>query len=160
VCVLTKGSTLKIGVGTPIFSSDSKRAAYAAHSGDKWFVVVDGKTGKKYDGLNYLTFSPENSRFAYRAQVGSKQVVVEDGQEGKQYDEIGEITFSPDGRHVAYEANMDRKAYLIVDGKELEQYDRIITKIFFDSQEYIHFLAVKHISASEDDVLLVSKKIE
>ena len=32
-------------------SPDSKRVAYAAGVGDKWFVVVDGKEEKQYDGI-------------------------------------------------------------------------------------------------------------
>ncbi len=37
--------------GTPIFSPDSKRLAYAVPEGNKWFVVVDGKEGKQYRSL-------------------------------------------------------------------------------------------------------------
>ena len=32
-------------------SPDSKRVAYAAKVGSKWFVVVDGKEEKQYDGI-------------------------------------------------------------------------------------------------------------
>ena len=32
-------------------SPDSKRVAYAARRGDKWWVVVDGVEGKEYDGF-------------------------------------------------------------------------------------------------------------
>jgi hypothetical protein len=39
------------GVGTLIFSPDSKRVAYAAEEGNKQFVVVDGKEGKQYVGI-------------------------------------------------------------------------------------------------------------
>ena len=32
-------------------SPDSKRVAYVAIEGNKWFVVVDGKEGRKYDDI-------------------------------------------------------------------------------------------------------------
>jgi len=38
-------------VVTPIFSPDSKRVAYEAVQRDKRFVVLDGKEGKKHEGL-------------------------------------------------------------------------------------------------------------
>ena len=36
----------EVGEGKLIFSPNSKRMAYAAQTGDKWFVVADGKAGK------------------------------------------------------------------------------------------------------------------
>ncbi len=38
-------------VGTPVFSTDSKRLVYAAKVGNKWCLVVDGKEGKMYDSF-------------------------------------------------------------------------------------------------------------
>lgn len=35
----------------PVFSPDSRRVAYEAQVGEKWFVVVDGKDGKAYYGF-------------------------------------------------------------------------------------------------------------
>jgi hypothetical protein len=39
------------GIGGLIFSPDSRHMAYVAGAGAKQFVVVDGKEGKRYDGL-------------------------------------------------------------------------------------------------------------
>ena len=64
--------------------------AYGAKLGDKWFVVVDGKEEKHYDGIGegYPIFSPDSKRVAYMAQVGDKRFVVVDGEEEKHYDGI------------------------------------------------------------------------
>ena len=37
-------------------SPDCKRVAYAATRGNRWFVVVDGQEGKKYDYLNIVKY--------------------------------------------------------------------------------------------------------
>jgi hypothetical protein len=56
--------------------------------GGKWFVVVDGKEGKEYDGIVKGTpvFSPDSKHLAYMARRGGKWFVVIDGEEGKEYD--------------------------------------------------------------------------
>jgi len=47
-------------------------------TGDKWFVVVDGKEEEKqYDGIGTIIFSPASKRLAYTAQVGNKRFIVE-----------------------------------------------------------------------------------
>jgi len=86
-------------------SSDSKRMAYAARVGDKWFVVADGKEEKHYDGIvqGSLIFSPDSKRVMYAARVGDKWFVVADGKEEKHYDGImkGFFIFSPDSKRMA-----------------------------------------------------------
>jgi hypothetical protein len=59
-----------------------------AGRGGKWFVVVDGKEGKEYDGIAKGTpiFSPDSKHLAYLARRGEKWFVVIDGEEGKEYD--------------------------------------------------------------------------
>lgn len=37
-----------------MFSADSRSMAYVAQTGTQWFVVVDGKEGKRYDGIATL----------------------------------------------------------------------------------------------------------
>ena len=99
--------------GTPHFSPDSRRVAYAAGVGDKQFVVVDEREEKQYDAILEGTphFSPDSRRVAYAAGVGDKQFVVADGREEKQYDAILEGTplFSPDSQRVAYAARLFKR---------------------------------------------------
>jgi len=68
-----------IGGGTLIFSPDSKRVAYGATIGNKWFVVVDGKEEKQYDGLvkgGTIIFDSSDS-LHYLARKGSIIYLVE-----------------------------------------------------------------------------------
>ena len=81
------------GVIDPAFSPDSNRLAYVAFitgglfSADKWFVVVDGKEDKQYDGiLGAPTFSQDSQRVTYGAKKGNKWFAVVDGEDGPQYD--------------------------------------------------------------------------
>jgi len=133
-------------------SPDSKRVAYTAKTGNKSFVVIDGKEGKRYDGILRASgpiFSPDSKRVAYGAETGTKQVIVVDGKEGKQYDGIatpGPI-FSPDSKHLAYAIVSGSKSFVIVDGKEGKRYNGIINfgggRIVFDSADSLHYLALK-----------------
>jgi hypothetical protein len=67
---------------TPVFSPDSKRLAYAARMGNKSFVLVDGKRGKRYDriftpaGGTIIFDSPD--RLHYLAMRGNRIYSVEE----------------------------------------------------------------------------------
>jgi hypothetical protein len=66
------------GGNSLIFSSDSKRVAYAAQIGAKWSVVVDGKQeGGQYEGVGGLAFSPQQ---AHRILCASWHQVVDRGR--------------------------------------------------------------------------------
>jgi len=66
-------------------SPDNKGVMYVAQAGDKWFLVVDSKEGKHYDGIvkDSHLFSPDSKRIAYAARAGTEHFVVADGKEGK-----------------------------------------------------------------------------
>ena len=67
-----------VGEGGIIFSPDNQHIAYMAGSGNKMFVVVDGKQGKKYDtivstGVGDVSFdSPRDLH--YIAIVGAETI--------------------------------------------------------------------------------------
>ncbi|MCK4419024.1 hypothetical protein KAV79_04385 [Candidatus Aerophobetes bacterium] len=63
-------------------SPDSKRVAYVAEVGNKWFVVVNGEEGKRYDGIvtlggGRIIFDFPDS-FHYLALKGSSIYLVEE----------------------------------------------------------------------------------
>jgi len=103
-----------------VISPDSRHVAYVAQSGDRQFVVVDGKEGKHYDGIGpNIVFSPDSRHIVYGAQAGNKQVAVVDGKEGNPYDVIGtNFVFSPDSKRLIYSARKGNKIFAVIDGQE------------------------------------------
>ena len=65
---------------------------------------MDGKEGKKYDGVWKPTFSPDSQHLAYVVYKykGNKYFMVLDGKEGKEYDQIWGPTFTSDSQHIIY----------------------------------------------------------
>lgn len=153
--------------GSPIFSPDSKRVAYAVHVLDyqrnNQFVVIDGKEGKQYYGVGQgsFTFSPDSKRVAHAALLANQWFAVVDGKEGKPYDGIMPRTpiFSLDSRRVAYGAQVGNKKLVVIDRKEGKDYDDIVTdgggKIIFDSPDSVHYLAV-----NADNIFLVEERLK
>ena len=39
------------GVDSPLFSTDGRHVAYAAQKGEKWMVILDGRTVGEYDAI-------------------------------------------------------------------------------------------------------------
>jgi hypothetical protein len=75
-------------VAFPSFSSDDRRMAYSARTGDRWLAVVDQAEGVEYDLISVPVFSPDGSRVAYWAKSGERWFVVVDGSELKEYEGI------------------------------------------------------------------------
>jgi len=126
---LADSHLLNSAAGISAVSPDNKRVAYRAYASGKYFVVVDGKDEKRYDGIanGSLVFSPDSRRLSYLANLGDKYFVVVDGKEGKRYDGIGKgsLVFSPDSARVAYGGLSHGKYFVVVDGKEGKHYDAI-----------------------------------
>jgi hypothetical protein len=87
---------------------------------NQYFVVVDKKEGKAYDGIlpDSLVFSPDSEHTAYAVKADDKQFVVVDGLEGKHYDAIftfggGRIIFNT-AQEVRYLARKDKNQLLNV----------------------------------------------
>lgn len=127
-------------------SSDGKRFAYTSFSGGnkggRWVVVVDGRAGPEYDGLNLvsplegsivagpddLIFSPDGKCLAYVVRKGhrhSSSLAVVDGEAGAEYSEVLRPVFSPDSRRVAYAAKIGKKWSVVVDGQAGPAYDEL-----------------------------------
>ena len=113
-----------IGVGSLVFSPDSRRVAYVGNRGNRMFVVIDGRRGKEYDGIvcNTLVFSPDSKHLAYIAQSNRKQFVVVDGVEGQPFADVD----LGDRRRIIFDAPNEfhyvcvRKGYLYLIRERIE----------------------------------------
>ncbi len=103
----------------PVVSKDGRHVAYVTRKGNKSLLVVDGKSGPEYDGINSRTvaFSPDGKRVACVARKGRKHLVVVNGQPGPEYVTILSTTpiFSPDSKRVAYVALKSTRYLVVVD---------------------------------------------
>jgi Tol biopolymer transport system component len=130
----------------PIFSPNSKRVAYLASRGEKWFLVVDGLAGEAYDGIGEGSpiFSPDSKHWAIKVKNGQKQMVVVDGHVDAQYDEVGSPTFSPDSKRAAYLATRSNKQAVVLDGKEGTEYDAVLYYgDLFNSDGILEYVALR-----------------
>ena len=70
----------RIWTGGVFFSPDSRRVAYGAQAGDKWFVVIDGVDGRQFGGLlrgGKIVFSSPDTLY-YLAARGSELYLVQE----------------------------------------------------------------------------------
>ena len=138
-------------VNSLLFSPDGNRLIYGATQGGKSFLVENGKKGKSYDRVAYLSgcFSDDGKRIAYRAKRGGKEFVVVDGEEGPQFD----IVYNPhlgwnrgpflnDGS-VVYDAELDKKDYICC-GKQIHgPYKRTRSLVIVDKGRTFCYYAVR-----------------
>ncbi|MCD4782858.1 MAG: hypothetical protein K8T10_03395 [Candidatus Eremiobacteraeota bacterium] len=103
----------------------------------RYFSVVDGKEGKKYDlvfvGQLSPSFSANSKSFACLVRDKGKWFFVTDGIEGKKYD-LMFVKFkiiSPDNKRMAYMAVMGGKYFTVINGKEGKKYDRVVMPVMF-----------------------------
>jgi Tol biopolymer transport system component len=114
---------------------------------ERWFVVVDGKESKRYDGIfEKAIFSLDGKRVAFVALEGWKHWVVIDGVETKSYEGIGagSIRFSPDGKRVAYCAKRGESYCVVGDSKEGRQYDGIGGLCFSPDGQHLAYVGRLH----------------
>jgi len=114
------------GASPPVFSPDGKRIAYIAFPEPKpstrLLVVVDGKEGPLYDGIDKRSplFSPDSRKCVYMAKKGERFVVVVDGVESPEFESISAPVFSPDGSKLAYFGEREGVDSLNLNGKKIE----------------------------------------
>jgi len=83
--------------------------AYAARTGDNWFIVVNGKEGPVFDRVVEPTFSPDGKYVVYRARKeGKRFVVTADAKDGRvinqhpSYEQVSQPMFTANGKAVGY----------------------------------------------------------
>lgn len=113
------GDGFLTGPSNLLISPDG-RLAFVAPSGGPGRtlqVVLDGKVGTAYEGIENLIFSPDGKRFAFSARSGKKWSVIVDGHAGPEYDQIFGPAFSPDGGSVIYAARQDKAWTMVENGQ-------------------------------------------
>jgi len=123
----------KIEEGTLAFNRDGTRLAYSGISGEKAFLVVDGRETRECKSISEVAFGGDG-RLAYVAAYDSQlpsagrdativfkrtvYVVVLGDSESLRYDYVHKFGFTSDGR-LECEASRDRKRVTLIDGKEV-----------------------------------------
>jgi hypothetical protein len=133
-----------LGYGTSIlFSPDSHRIAYLAHSGRMKRVYLDGKAEDvEMEFLQGgMVFSDDSNRLAYGGRRGDKFFLVVDGKKGADYDTLGYFGFSHDGKHIAFMAKKGDKYVIVVDGQERAEYSAVPAGPVFRFDGVLEFLA-------------------
>ena len=141
------------------FSPDSKSLLFEAEIHDAFFIVNNGREGKRHSDVLQSTtiFSPDNLRIDYAVEDYSKRFVVADDIEGLPYQDILHIAFSPNSRQLVYSARLNNKELVVVDGINGRMYDTLqgLGEIIFDTPDSFHYMARKG-----NDIFLVEEKIE
>jgi len=93
-----------------LFSPDGQRLAFAAESGGKWCVVVDGIASPPYAGVLDRTsvFSPDSRHFAFAAGHSQRNIdVVVDNSSLSSHRGVGNgsLAFGPDSQTFIYVGN-------------------------------------------------------
>ena len=117
-----------------LFSPNKTAMAYVAGDGNKNFVVVDGKEGSAFDGVDDLRFSSK-SVLAYRARRGTEYFVVVGDKTWGPYADVKpkSLVFSPDGKVAAWAAfGADGNWQVLADGKPIDSgCDRVVSQLTF-----------------------------
>lgn len=96
-------------------------SAYLARKGEKWCLVLSGKSGPAFDMIVSPVFSPDGTKIVYRARkAGKRFVVVTDVKKNEhrqlaEYDVVSPIVFTADGKSIAYGAKDSDKLIWKVD---------------------------------------------
>ena len=141
-----QASTYAVGSKTSVlFSPDSRRIAYLAHSGPTRKIYVNGKAEDvEMDFLvGGMVFSDDSKRLAYGGRRGNRFFLVLDGKQGDEYDALGYFGFSQDGKHIAFTAKKGDKMVIVVDGKERATYDSVPAGPVFRADGALEFLAAE-----------------
>lgn len=86
------------------FSPDSRRIAYQCMINNKWFVSVDGRMGRPYEGTGNTFFSADSKNVAYVGFRDGKAYLVINHREDREVnpDREGYFEFAADGNKVHF----------------------------------------------------------
>src|SRR5688572_8818444 len=99
-----------------VFSPSGNHVAYGGKIGEKWHVFIDGKRGRAFDRVRFITFSPDGSQLAYAAKKREKWYLIV-GEQVKEKELGGGPVFSPDSKHLAFIRydTKTKKSFVVLD---------------------------------------------
>jgi hypothetical protein len=107
--------------GELVYSDDGSWHAYAARTGNKWFVVVNGAEGPAFDRVVTPSFNVDGKFLVYRAREDGKRFVVVADTNGRtirqhpSYEQVFPVSFTADGTSVAYGVKDGNKLMWVVE---------------------------------------------
>lgn len=109
------------------FSPDSKYFVYEGCSGNKCFVVINGKEFLSHNKQDEVSVTSDGAQIVQfmRIEDNKKWMAIVDGKQGKLYDWIGRYSVSKTGEHVIYLAKSGENWFIVRNGKEGKPYSDI-----------------------------------
>jgi hypothetical protein len=117
-------------------------------------VVLDAVSVGEYDRVGGLTFSPDGKHLAFAAGEGSRWRIVYRGETTGLYESVRHLVVSPSGGHWACWTGKEGKWRCVVDGIKGRAYDAALTRIVFDNEHQLHYIARRRNAYYRVDVSL------
>jgi len=147
-------------VSSPIFSADGRSVAWFARSGDRQWVVRDGRSlpdcgpyspleplannpSKPQIVLPVPAFSADGSSLAYIGIRDRSAFIVVDGVEGERFDAVRQPLWSPRGKRLAYIAVRGKRECVVVDGDPDPWVDSVRSLAFSGDGSTLAYLATR-----------------
>ena len=107
----------------------------------KMVVVLDTMPVGEYDRVEGLTFSPDGKHLAFAVGEGNRWRVVYRGDTTGLYESVRHLVVSPSGGHWACWVGKEGRWRGVVDGIKGRAYDATLTRIVFDNEHQLHYIA-------------------
>ena len=116
-----------VDVHSIAFDATGAQVAYAVRDGERWAIAVNGRLGRRWDGVGAPRLSRDGLRVAYPADSGGRWRVVVDERAGKAFDALvaGSLRFDSAGGHVAYAATRGEEVRVVFDEQESEAWKAV-----------------------------------
>ena len=122
-----------------LFSPDGKKFAYTKRIPGGVAAVIDGKTGRAYDGVGVISFSPDSTHALF---IGNRKLnfVVVDGQELEGFNSARNFVWSKQGGRLGFIGYGQDGTHLVVDGKKTPRYYSVDNTFSFspDNKHYVY----------------------
>lgn len=101
------------GIAVASLVTSGSHVAFAARTGDRWTVSVDGANGPRFDSIGEIVLAP-SGRVAYAAEHAGAWHVVQDGVVGPAFTTILAKTLRLAGDRVVYVARRGTATHVVV----------------------------------------------